>query len=106
MLDGFTLGEIWVGNIEWWNDPGIQRLNPSVELPNERILLIYANDSVGTLGSTFGHALSLFNSNFAAAWSIVNANHTAQWALIPGISNRTVFSEHSGPEQIDKVQVR
>jgi ABC-type phosphate transport system substrate-binding protein len=72
VLDGPTLGDIWSGSIVWWNDTAIQTLNPTATMPQTRIQLAYANDTVGSISGAFGDALSIFNSDFAALWSASN----------------------------------
>src|SRR4051794_689214 len=39
-LDGATLGEIFLGKIKTWNDPAIQKLNASVKLPAQPIVVV------------------------------------------------------------------
>ncbi|ELR13233.1 uncharacterized protein ACA1_339710 [Acanthamoeba castellanii str. Neff] len=46
VLDGPTLGAIWVGDIVWWNDTRIEQLNNGTTFPAERILLARSNDSI------------------------------------------------------------
>jgi phosphate transport system substrate-binding protein len=49
-LDGSTLARIYLGEISYWNDPPIQKLNPGIGLPGTRITLVYRQDgSVSTL---------------------------------------------------------
>ncbi len=47
-LDGWTLARIFLGEVEYWDDDAIRRLNPGVELPHERIIVVYRSDSSGT----------------------------------------------------------
>jgi phosphate transport system substrate-binding protein len=47
-LDGQTVGDIFLGTIERWNDPRIARLNPGVTLPAQDILPVYRTDGSGT----------------------------------------------------------
>jgi len=47
-LDGETLAEIFMGKIEYWDDPKIKELNPDVELPHEKIIVIHRSDASGT----------------------------------------------------------
>jgi len=47
-LDGETLADIFMGKIEYWDDPRIKELNPEVELPHEKIVVIHRSDSSGT----------------------------------------------------------
>jgi phosphate transport system substrate-binding protein len=54
-LDGETIALIYLGEIEYWNDERIQRLNPDIKLPNERIIAVHRSDSSGTT-----HVFTLF----------------------------------------------
>ena len=47
-LDGEVLALIYKGEIEYWDDPAIARLNPGVSLPHERIVAVHRSDSSGT----------------------------------------------------------
>jgi phosphate transport system substrate-binding protein len=48
VLDGPTLANIYLGKIKNWNDPAIKKLNPSVNLPNLAIAVVYRSDGSGT----------------------------------------------------------
>ncbi|WP_127959911.1 phosphate ABC transporter substrate-binding protein PstS [Serratia microhaemolytica] len=48
VLDGQTLGDIYLGNIRRWNDPAIAKLNPGVNLPNQNIAVVRRADGSGT----------------------------------------------------------
>lgn len=50
-LSGELLAQIYLGNITQWNDAAIQKLNPSLNLPDKKILVIHRSDGSGT---TFG----------------------------------------------------
>ncbi len=47
-LDGKTLADIFMGKIEYWDDPAIKALNPDVNLPHEKIIVVHRSDSSGT----------------------------------------------------------
>ncbi|ADG14070.1 phosphate ABC transporter, periplasmic phosphate-binding protein [Methanocaldococcus infernus ME] len=47
-LDGDTLAEIFLGKIEYWDDPKIKALNPDLNLPHQKIIVIHRSDSSGT----------------------------------------------------------
>lgn len=47
-LDGKTLADIYLGNIKYWNDPAIAKLNPGLNLPNQNIAVIRRSDGSGT----------------------------------------------------------
>ena len=47
-LDGDTLANIYLGNINKWNDPKIAALNPGVDLPDLAIIPVHRSDGSGT----------------------------------------------------------
>src|SRR6185436_3156088 len=47
-LDGPTLANIFLGEIKIWNDPAIQKLNPSVKLSAQPIVVVHRSDGSGT----------------------------------------------------------
>ena len=47
-LDGQTLGAIYLGKIEKWNDAAIAKLNPGVKLPATAISVVHRSDGSGT----------------------------------------------------------
>ena len=47
-LDGTTVGKIYAGQIEKWNDAAIVALNPTAKLPNAPIVVIHRSDGSGT----------------------------------------------------------
>ena len=75
VLSGKLIGEIYLGNIEAWNDPQIKALNPSLELPDLAIAPVYRSDGSGTnfLFTTF---LSNADADFKAQ---IGANASVQW---------------------------
>lgn len=48
VLDGETLGDIYLGKIKKWNDPAITKLNPSLNLPDQDISVVRRADGSGT----------------------------------------------------------
>lgn len=48
VLDGQTLGDIYLGKIKNWNDAAIAKLNPNVTLPNQDINVVRRADGSGT----------------------------------------------------------
>jgi phosphate transport system substrate-binding protein len=47
-FDGETLGRIYTGAINRWNDPALRKLNPTLRLPDLPIVVIHRSDSSGT----------------------------------------------------------
>ncbi len=48
VLDGATIAAIYMGTITNWNDPAIAKLNPSLTLPNQPIVVVHRSDGSGT----------------------------------------------------------
>ncbi len=62
-LDGKTLADIFMGKIEYWDDPAIRSLNPNANLPHEKIIVVHRTDSSGTT-YIFTTYLSMVNEEF------------------------------------------
>jgi len=77
VLDGKTLADIFQGKVTQWNDPAIQKHNPSVKLPDEAIAVVHRSDGSGT---TF--IFSTYLSGVSDDWkSNVGANTAVQWPV-------------------------
>jgi phosphate transport system substrate-binding protein len=48
VFDGPTLAKVFLGDIKEWDDPAIQKLNPSVKLPHQAISTVHRSDGSGT----------------------------------------------------------
>ena len=48
MLTGEVLGDIFLGKIQYWNDPAIVRLNPKIKMPDNPIAVVRRQDGSGT----------------------------------------------------------
>jgi phosphate transport system substrate-binding protein len=48
VLDGATLGDIFLGKITKWDDAAIRKLNPNAKLPSEAISVVHRADGSGT----------------------------------------------------------
>ena len=74
-LDGPMLAKIFLGEIKNWNDPAIQKLNPSAKLPNQAIAIVHRSDGSGT---TYNFAYYL--AEVSPDWkSKVGVNTSVQW---------------------------
>ena len=63
VLDGQVLGDIYLGKITMWNDPAIRALNPSLNLPANKIAVVRRADSSGT-SFNFTNYLSKVNAEW------------------------------------------
>jgi ABC-type phosphate transport system substrate-binding protein len=77
VLDGKTLGDIFIGKVKNWNDPAIKTLNPSVNLPNQAIAVVHRSDGSGTT-FLFTDYLSKVNPDWQ---SKVGANASVEWPV-------------------------
>jgi len=74
-LDGATLAKIFLGEVKTWNDPAIQKLNPSAKLPSQAIAIVHRSDGSGT---TF--LFTDYLSKVSADWKgKVGANTAVEW---------------------------
>jgi phosphate transport system substrate-binding protein len=76
-IDGPTLAKIFMGEVKTWNDPAIQKLNPSAKLPSQAIAVVHRSDGSGT---TF--IFTDYLSKTSADWkSKVGANTAVEWPV-------------------------
>jgi phosphate transport system substrate-binding protein len=75
VLDGATVGQIYLGEITKWNDPRIKKLNPSLALPETAIAPIYRSDGSGT-NFLFSNYLS---NSYPKFKETIGANTSVQW---------------------------
>ncbi len=47
-LTGEIIADIFLGKISKWNDPRIKRLNPGIDLPNLKVIVVHRSDGSGT----------------------------------------------------------
>ncbi len=76
-LDGETLAKIFMGEIEYWDDLAIKQLNPEINLPHEKILVVHRSDSSGTT-KIFTMYLSLVSNEWAEK---VGSGKTVDWPV-------------------------
>lgn len=75
ILDGKTVGDIYLGTIKKWNDPAITKLNPVVKLPDSNINVVRRADGSGT-SFVFTSYLSKVNSDWN---SKIGKGNTVNW---------------------------
>jgi len=77
VLDGPTLANIFLGKIAKWDDPAIAKLNPSVKLPSQAIVVVHRSDGSGT---TF--IFTNYLSKVSPDWkSTVGASTAVEWPV-------------------------
>jgi phosphate transport system substrate-binding protein len=77
VLDGKTIADIFMGKIKTWNDPAIAKLNASVKLPSQPIVVVHRSDGSGT---TF--IWTDYLSKVSPEWkSKVGANTAVEWPV-------------------------
>ncbi|OAI22611.1 phosphate ABC transporter substrate-binding protein [Methylosinus sp. R-45379] len=77
VLDGKTLGAIFLGEIKSWDDAAIKKLNPKAKLPSAAIAVVHRSDGSGT---TFNFTNYL--SKVSADWKAkVGENASVEWPV-------------------------
>lgn len=74
-LSGNLLESIYMGDIQYWDDNAIKRLNPGVKLPHQKIVTIHRADGSGTTFN-FTNYLSKVSSNWQKH---IGADTTVAW---------------------------
>ncbi len=77
VLDGPTVAAIYLGTVKSWNDPAIQKLNPSIKLPVQPIVVVHRSDGSGTTFN-FVYYLTLVSPDWK---SQVGANTSVEWPV-------------------------
>ncbi|WP_162658520.1 phosphate ABC transporter substrate-binding protein PstS [Tuwongella immobilis] len=75
---GDVLARIYLGEIESWNHPDLQRLNPEVALPDRKIAVAFRSDSSGTT-AIFTEFLSKSNATWGDKENGPGAGTTIKW---------------------------
>jgi phosphate transport system substrate-binding protein len=78
---GEVLGKIFLGEIDRWDDPEIQKLNDGVELPKLKITVVHRKDSSGT---TFIFTEYLHQASPSWAKKIGPASNVVAWPVGQG----------------------
>jgi phosphate transport system substrate-binding protein len=77
VIDGPTLARIFLGDVKTWDDPAIQKLNPTAKLPSQAIAVVHRSDGSGT---TFNFAYYL--AQVSPDWkSKVGFNTSVEWPV-------------------------
>jgi phosphate transport system substrate-binding protein len=92
VLDGETLGKIFLGEITKWDDPAIKNLNPKLALPPDAIAVVHRADGSGT---TFNFTDYL--SKVSADWkSKVGSGTAVEWPVGVGAKGNEGVSGNVG----------
>src|SRR5260370_33142034 len=76
VLDGPTLAQIFLGEVQTWDDPAIKKLNPQAKLPSDAIVIVHRSDGSGT---TF--IFTDYLSKVSPDWkSKVGSNTAVEWS--------------------------
>lgn len=77
VLDGPTLAKIFLGEIKTWDDAAIKKLNASVKLPSQPIVVVHRSDGSGT---TYNFVYYL--SEVSPDWKTkVGVNTSVEWPV-------------------------
>ena len=77
VLDGKTLGDIYLGTVKTWDDAAIKKLNPNAKLPSQAIVVVRRSDGSGTT-FLWTDYLSKVNADWKAK---VGANTAVEWPV-------------------------
>ena len=77
VLDGATIADIYLGKIKTWDDAAIKKLNASVALPGQAIVVVRRSDGSGTT-FLWTDYLSKANAEFKTK---IGANTAVEWPV-------------------------
>ncbi len=77
VIDGPTLAKVFLGDIKFWDDPALVKLNPGAKLPHQAIAVVHRSDGSGT---TFNFAY--FLAEVSADWKAkVGYSTSVEWPV-------------------------
>lgn len=88
---GDVLARIYMGQVTRWNDPAIQALNPSVNLPNVPITAVHRSDGSGT-----SYAFTDYLSAVSSDWKTVVGRSTSVTWPVDKVANGVGASGNAG----------
>ena len=105
-IDGPTLAKIFLGEIKKWNDPAIEKLNPSAKLPDQAIAVVHRSDGSGTT-FIFTYYLSKVSADWKSKVGIntsvaVAGRHRRQGQR----RRRQQRRQHQGLDRLRRVRLR
>jgi phosphate transport system substrate-binding protein len=77
VLDGPTLGGIFLGTVKTWDDPAIKKLNPNAKLPSQAIAVVHRSDGSGTTFN-FTYYLALVSPDWKSA---IGSATSVEWPV-------------------------
>jgi len=77
-LTADVLAKIYLGQIQYWDDPAIQQLNPNYHFPHQKIIAVHRSDGSGT---TYIFTYWLYISSTAWKNSNVSYGFTVNWPV-------------------------
>jgi phosphate transport system substrate-binding protein len=92
VLDGETLGNIYLGKITKWDDAAIKKLNPKLNLPSAAIAVVHRADGSGTTFN-FTDYLSKVNADWK---SKVGSGTAVEWPAGVGAKGNEGVSGNIG----------
>jgi len=77
VIDGVTLASIFLGNIKYWDDAALKKLNPNAKLPHRAIAVVHRSDGSGTT-----YNFTYYLADVSADWkSKVGVEKAVQWPV-------------------------
>jgi len=73
-----VIAKIYLGQIQYWDDPAIKALNPNFNFPHQKIIAVHRSDGSGT---TFVFTYWLYISSEAWRSSGVGYGYTVNWPV-------------------------
>jgi phosphate transport system substrate-binding protein len=77
VIDGPTLASIFLGNIKYWDDAALKKLNPNAKLPHQAIAIVHRSDGSGTT-----YNFTYYLADVSPDWkSKVGVEKAVQWPV-------------------------
>ncbi|MBX6328499.1 MAG: phosphate ABC transporter substrate-binding protein PstS [Pseudolabrys sp.] len=95
VIDGPTLAKVFLGEIKFWDDPALTKLNPGAKLPHQAIAVVHRSDGSGT---TFNFAY--FLAEVSPDWkSKVGYSTSVEWPVGIGAKGNEGVANNVGNTQ-------
>jgi len=96
VLDGKTLADIYLGNVAYWDDAAIKKLNPNLKLPHLDISTVHRSDGSGTtfnFTNYLGKVSPEWDKKVGADTAVEWPNGVPQTLYFPGTDENVVERE-------------